>query len=172
MKEFKNKAIKMTLGLQREIMTNDILSQYTAGKFRMIVKTKLGMTCCDARDFDNPRIMANPERAISGYKANALQTVQFQPEGSEFWLTVFSRTGKKVKLIDESILAKLTVGTINSMFYNTNLMDMSQYKLVGSSSWASMAFVENKVDVATFDDLMLDVQDQHAISYERIVNCS
>jgi len=138
----------MTPGLQSELMCVDIISNYTEGKFRMIVKTKLGMTCCDARDFDNPRIMANPECAISGYKANALQTVQFQPEGSDFWLTVFSRTGKKVKLIDESILANLTVGTINSMFYNTNLMDMSQYKLVGSSSWASMAFVENKVEVA------------------------
>jgi hypothetical protein len=148
MKEFKNKAIKMTLGLQREIMTNDILSQYTAGKFRMVVKTRLGMTVCDTRDFDNPRIMANPESAISGYKANALQTVQFQPEGSEFWLTVFSRTGKKVKLIDESILANLTVGTINGVFYNTNLMDMHQYKLVGSKTWASMAFVENAVEVA------------------------
>ena len=148
MREFKNKAIKMSLGLQREIMTNDILSQYTAGKFRMVVKTRLGMTVCDTRDFDNPRIMANPESAISGYKANALQTVQFQPEGSEFWFTVFSRTGKKVKLIDESILANLTVGTINGVFYNTNLMDMQQYKLVGSKTWASMAFVENAVEVA------------------------
>ena len=148
MKEFKNKAIKMTLGLQSEIMTTDILSQYTAGEFRMVVKTRLGMTVCDARDFDNPRIMANPECAISGYKANALQTVQFKPEGSEFWLTVFSRTGKKVKLIDEAILANLTVGTINGMFYNTNLMDMHQYKLVGSKTWASMAFVENAVEVA------------------------
>lgn len=148
MKEFKNKAIKMTLGLQSEIMTTDILSQYTAGEFRMVVKTRLGMTVCDARDFDNPRIMANPECAISGYKANALQTVQFKPEGSDFWLTIFSRTGKKVKLIDEAILANLTVGTINGMFYNTNLMDMHQYKLVGSKTWASMAFVENAVEVA------------------------
>ena len=148
MRAFTNKSIKMTPSLQSELMCVDIISNYTEGKFRMIVKTKLGMTCVDARDFDNPRIMANPASAISGYKANALQTVQFQPEGSDFWLTVFSRTGKRVKLIDESILANLTVGTINSMFYNTNLMDMSQYKLVGSSSWASMAFVENKVEVA------------------------
>ena len=148
MKEFKNKAIKMTLGLQSEIMTTDILSQYTAGEFRMVVKTRLGMTVCDARSFDNPRICVNPELAISGYKAGALQTVQFKPEGSDFWLTVFSRTGKKVKLIDEAILAKLTVGTINGMYYNTNLMDMHQYKLVGSKSWASMAFVENAVEVA------------------------
>ena len=148
MRSFTNKSIKMTPGLQSELMCVDIISNYTEGKFRMVVKTKLGMTCCDARDFDNPRIMANPECAISGYKKGVLQTVQFQPAGSEFWLTVFSRTGKKVKLIDESILANLTVGTINSMFYNTNLMDMSQYKLVGSSSWASMAFVENEVEVA------------------------
>ena len=100
MRSFTNKSIKMTPSLQSELMCVDIISNYTEGKFRMIVKTKLGMTCVDARDFDNPRIMANPECAING------------------------------------------------MFYNTNLMDMSQYKLVGSSSWASMAFVENKVEVA------------------------
>ena len=148
MKEFKNKSIRMTHSLQSELMVTDILSQYKAGEFRMVVKTRLGMTVCDARDFDNPRICANPEMAISGYKAGALQTVQFKPEGSDFWLTVFSRTGKRVKLIDEAILANLTVGTINGMYSNTNLMDMQQYKLVGSTSWASMAFVENVVEVA------------------------
>ena len=82
--------------LNNEIMTNDILSQYESGKFRMVVKTRLGMTVCDARDFDNPRIMANPECAISGYKKGALQTVQFQPEGSDYLLTVFSRTGRRL----------------------------------------------------------------------------
>jgi len=138
-----NKSIKLTRKLANELMTVDILSQYKAGKFRMVVKTKLGMTVCDTRDFDNPRIMANPESAISGYKKGVLQTVQFCPEGSDFYLTIFSRTGKKVKLIDESILANLTVGTINGMYYNTNLMDMEQYKSVGSTSWASMAFVQN-----------------------------
>ncbi|MBT4996525.1 MAG: hypothetical protein HOM88_08660 [Hellea sp.] len=147
-KEFKNKSIQMTYGLQSELMTTDILSEYESGEFRMVVKTKLGMTVCDARDFDNPRIMANPECAISGYKRGALQTVQFKPEGSNFWLTIFSRTGKKVKLIDESILANLTVGTINGMYDNTNLMDMSQYKLVGASSWASKAFTQNEPKAA------------------------
>ena len=148
MKEFKNKSIRMTHSLQSELMVTDILSQYGAGEFRMVVKTRLGMTVCDARSFETPRICANPELAISGYKAGALQTVQFKPEGSDFWLTVFSRTGKRVKLIDEAILANLTVGTINGMYSNTNLMDMQQYKLVGSTSWASMAFVENAVEVA------------------------
>ena len=149
MKEFKNKSIQMTYGLQSELIVTDILSEYfNPGEFRMVVKTKLGMTVCDARDFDNPRIKENPEMAISGYKRGALQTVQFKPEGSSFWLTVFSRTGKKVKLIDESILANLTVGTINGMFDNTNLMDMSQYKLVGASSWASKAFTQNEPKAA------------------------
>ena len=143
-----NKSIKLTHKLANELMTVDILSQYGAGQFRMVVKTKLGMTVCDTRDFDNPRIMANPECAISGYKKGVLQTVQFCPEGSDFYLTIFSRTGKSVKLIDESILANLTVGTINGMFPNTNLMDMAQYKLVGSKSWASMAFVQNEALVA------------------------
>jgi hypothetical protein len=144
MREFKNKAIKMTMALQSEIMTTDILSHAEAGQFRMVVKTKLGMTVVDARSFDNPRIMANPESAISGYKKGALQTVQFKAHASDTWLTVFSRTGKRVKLIDEAILANLTVGTINGMYYNTNLMDMAQYKLVGSKTWASMAFVQNE----------------------------
>jgi hypothetical protein len=150
-KEFKNKSIQMTYGLQSELMTTDILSEYGAGEFRMVVKTRLGMTVCDARDFDNPRICANPEMAISGYKRGALQTVQFKPEGSNFWLTVFSRTGKKVKLIDESILANLTVGTINGMFDNTNLMDMAQYKLVNASSWASKAFTQNTTKHVTVE---------------------
>ena len=126
------------------IQTIDILSNYTEGKFRMIVKTKLGMTCCDARDFDNPRIMKYPEAAISGYKKGVLQTVQFQPEGSEHWLTVFSRTGKTVKLIDKSILVNLTVGTINSMYYNTNLYNWEQYKAVNSKTWASYAYQMNQ----------------------------
>ena len=145
MRGIQNKNIKLTHKLANELMTVDILSQYKGGKFRMVVKTKLGMTVCDTRDFDNPRIMANPECAISGYKKGVLQTVQFCPEGSDFYLTIFSRTGKRVKLIDESILANLTVGTINGMYCNTNLMDMEQYKSVGSTSWASMAFVQNTV---------------------------
>jgi hypothetical protein len=147
MKEFQNQSIKCTGQLRRELMTTDILSRATSGQFRMVVKTKLGMTIVDARDFDNPRIMANPESAISGYKSGALQTVEFKAEGSNVWLTVFSRTGKKVKLIDEVILANLTVGTINGLYSNTNLMDMEQYKLVGAKSWASMAFVQNEAPV-------------------------
>ena len=132
----------------RDIMTVNILDQSAKGEFRHIVKTRLGMTCVDARDFDNVRMNEHPERIISGHKRGALQTVEFKAEGSDIWLTVFSRTGKKVKLMDEAIMRDLTVGTINGMFDSTNLMDMNQYKAVNSKSWASTAFVmnENKVE--------------------------
>jgi hypothetical protein len=132
----------------QDIMTVNVLDRYTGGEFRHIVKTSLGMTCCDARDFDNVRMNKFPESIISGYKRGALQTVQFKPEGSDVWLTVFSRTGKKVKLMDEVIMRNLTVGTINGLFANTNLMSQRQYEAVNSKTWASMAFVmnENKVE--------------------------
>ena len=133
--------------LDQTIMTTDILSQYTAGKFRFVVKTKLGMTVVDSRDFDNERLMKYPEALISGYKRGALQTVQFCPEGSDYYLTVFSRTGKNVKLVDESILANLTVGTINGMYDNTNLYNSNQYRAVNSKTWASKAFTMNEAPV-------------------------
>jgi len=128
----------------RDMMLVDTLSQYVGGKFRSIVKTKLGMTCVDSRDFENERLMKYPESIISGYNNNVLQTVQFNPSGTDTWTTIFSRTGKKVKLIDESILVNLTVGTINSMYYNTNLYDHHQYKAVNSKSWTSMAYKMNE----------------------------
>jgi hypothetical protein len=40
-------------------------------------------------------------------------------------------------------LANLTVGTINGLYYNTNLYNQDQYKTVNSTSWASKAFVLN-----------------------------
>ena len=141
MKELQNKEIVLR---DNNIMTVDILTQYPAGKFRFVVKTKLGYTICDAREFDNTRMMQYPESIISGYKKGTLQTVEFCPEGSTFYLTVFSRTGTKVKLIDESILANLTVGTINQLYYNTNLYSYEQYRSVNSKTWADKAFVMNK----------------------------
>ena len=156
MREINNS--ELVISGNRDMMLVDILSQYGSGEFRHIVKTKLGMTCVDARDFDNPRMKENPECCISGYKKGTLQTVQFKPDGSDFWLTIFSRTGKKVKLIDESILVNLTVGTINSMYYNTNLYDHHQYKAVNSKSWASMAYKMNEVEVKEGNSLEVDVE--------------
>jgi len=138
----KNPNLVMAMAIQPTLV--DILSQCNGeGEYRWIVKTKLGMTCVDGRSFDNDRCSKHPECIINGYKRGTIQAVQFQPKGSDFYLTIFSRTGKHVKLIDETILANLTVGTINSMYDNTNLMDIHQYKSVNSKSWASKAFTMN-----------------------------
>ena len=82
---------------------------------------------------------------ISGWKKGALQTIQFQPEGLNHWLTVFAKKGTKVILMDEQIAATVEVGTVNQLFYNTNLMDHAQYKAVGAKTWADKVFVENKI---------------------------
>ena len=127
MEKLQNKEIVLR---DQDILTVDILTQYPTGKFRFISKTRLGMTCTDARSFDNERLMKYPESIISGYKKGTLQTVEFCPEGSTFYLTIFCRVGKKVKLI-------------NGLYYNTNLYNQDQYKTVNSTSWASKAFVLN-----------------------------
>jgi len=131
------------------IPTTDYLSQYTAGKFRFISKCRAGfMTIVDGRDMDNAMYMQHPESLITGYKKGALQTVQFNPEGTDIWLTVFARVGKKIHLCDQTILRNLTVGTINGLYYNTNFYSQSQYRVVGATSWASKAFVENTAQLA------------------------
>ena len=137
MKELNNKDIILK---DTKMIVVDILSQHVFGKFRMIVKTKLGYTVCDKRF---PNFEDNPESIICGYKSGALHTVQFCPDGSDHYLTIFSRTGKKVKLIDESILANLKVGAINNMYSNTNLYSQEQYNAVNAKTWADNAFVEN-----------------------------
>jgi hypothetical protein len=112
---------------------------------RFISKSRAGfMTISDARDFDLEGYNNNPERLITGFKKGALQTVQVQLDGSDYYFTVFARQGKKIHFIDEEILRNLTVGTINSMFYNTELYSANQYKAVNSATWASKAFVMNE----------------------------
>lgn len=112
------------------------------GKYRCITKCRAGfMTVVEARDFENERYNKYPEAILSDWKKGALQTVEFQPEGSNNWLTVFARKGNKIVLIDEVILSNLTVGTINQLYYNTNLYNQNQYRTVGAKTWADKAFV-------------------------------
>lgn len=137
------------LANQKEINTTNVLSGYSAGKFRFVVKCRAGfLTVYDAQDFENERYFKYPETLVADYKKNSLQTVQFQPEGSNFWLTVFARQGKKIPVIDEVILANLTVGTINQCWIGTALYSQSQYQLVGAKTWADKAFVMNEKIIA------------------------
>ena len=121
--------------------------QITAVRF--IVKSRAGfMTISEGRDFDLPLYNNKPESLINGFVKGALQTVQVQLEGMDHFFTVFARQGKKIHLIDEAILADLTVGTINSYFSNTDLYSQYQYQAVGASSWASKAYVMNEPTLA------------------------
>ena len=136
-----------------DIRTVDIINndhyQATPGKFRFITKCRAGyFSCNDARDFDDARLYANPASVMSAYKKGALHSVEYKPAGSDNFFTVFAKKGNKVILMDEAIMRGLDVGTINGLWYNTNLMDMNQYKAVNSKSWASMAFVMNEAPVA------------------------
>ena len=77
-------------------------------------------------------------------QVEALQTIQFQPEGSNAWLTVFARKGTKVLIMDLQIAEQLEVGTVNQLFSNTNLYDQNQYQSMKAKTWADKVFVINK----------------------------
>ena len=126
------------------IKTNQVLSTSSKGKFRFIVKCRAGfMTIVDARESDNEQYIKYPETLLSSHVKGALQTIEFQPEGYDTYLTVFAKVGKKIVTIDETILADLSVATINQFWLNTELYNQSQYSAVGAKTWASKAFQKN-----------------------------
>ena len=128
-----------------QVRISDFIKDRKITNVRFISKSRAGfMTISDARDFDIEGFNQHPERLISGYKKGALQTVQVQLDGSDYFFTVFARQGKKIHMIDEVILADLTVGTINSMFSNTDLYNWEQYKACNTATWASKAYVMNE----------------------------
>jgi hypothetical protein len=106
------------------------------GTFQAIVKVQAGFMTAYEIGSELP--------SLNRWKKGALQTIQFQPEGAKHWLTVFARKGTKVVLIDEKIAETITVGTINSLFYNTNLMGQTQYQTVKAKTWADKAFLLNE----------------------------
>lgn len=110
------------------------------GEFRAVVKCRAGFfTVVDLKDR-----FKTGAGVLNNFKKGALQTVEFKPEGTENWLTVFALKGKKVMLIDSEILAELEVGTINCNFLNTNLYSQAQYAAVKARTWACKAFVMNE----------------------------
>ena len=130
------------------INTVNVLSSYTKGKFRAITKCRAGfMTINDTRTYDNEYFMTYPESIITAYKKGALQTVEFCPDGGDYYCTIFARKGNKIVIIDETILGNLTVGTINQLYSNTNLYNQAQYSAVGAKTWAHRAYVPYQVPV-------------------------
>jgi len=84
--------------------------------------------------------------SLNRWKKGALQTIQFKAEGSNHWLTVFARKGTKVGLMDVKIAEQLEVGTVNQLFYNTNLMDQGQYQSMRAKTWADKVFLINGLE--------------------------
>ena len=117
------------------------------GTYRAIVKVQAGFMTT----VDDLGIQANWGKkewnkgidVFRNFKKGALQSIQFQPEGTNHWLTVFAKVGTKIKLIDNAILSEITVGDINGSWYNTNLYNQTQYQAVGAKTWADKAYVKN-----------------------------
>ena len=106
------------------------------GTFQAIVKVPAGYMVAYDLGSELP--------SLNRWKKGALQTIQFQPEGANHWLTVFARKGTKVIILDLKIAEQLEVGTVNSLFYNTNLMDQGQYQAMRAKTWADKVFVINE----------------------------
>jgi hypothetical protein len=106
------------------------------GIFQAIVKVPAGFMSAYEIGSELP--------SLNRWKKGALQTIQFQPEGSNAWLTVFARKGTKVLIMDLQIAEQLEVGTVNQLFSNTNLMDQAQYRAVHAKTWADKVFLLNK----------------------------
>ena len=114
-------------------VTNFIQGQ--KGKFRAIVKCQAGfMTVSDCR-YANSAI-----DVFRCYTQKGLQTIQFNPEGSEHWFTVFARKGKNVHSMDEEMFMTMKVGDINQEWSRTNLYSQNNYRLAGAQTWDDYAF--------------------------------
>lgn len=142
-----------------DIRTVDIINndhyEKTPGQFRFITKCKAGyITCNDARDFDAQRLYDNPSAVLGSYKKGALQAVEYRPAGSDNFFTVFAKKGNKVLFMDEAIMRGLEVGTVNQLWFNTNLYNQAQYRAVNSKTWASKVFVMNEVKIEDLNPII------------------
>jgi hypothetical protein len=106
------------------------------GLFQAVVKVPAGFMVAYEIGSDIP--------SLNRWQKGALQTLQFKREGSPAWMTVFAKKGNKILIIDKAIAKTVTVGTINSLFYNTNLIDQAQYRSVNAKTWADKAFLLNE----------------------------
>lgn len=118
------------------------------GQYRAIVKVQAGfMTIVDDLGIENKWGKQQWNAAIDvfrGFKKGALQTIQFKAEGTDSWLTVFAKSGNKVKLMDYQMFLDMEVGDINQNWSNTNLYSQTNYALCNAKTWADKAFVANK----------------------------
>jgi len=118
------------------------------GEYRAIVKVKAGfMVVVDDIGIQNKWGRQDWNRAIDvfrGFKRGALQTIQFKAKGTDSWLTVFARKGKKIILMDKQMFMDMKVGDINQDWSNTNLYNQNNYTMCKAKTWDDKAFMMNK----------------------------
>jgi hypothetical protein len=119
------------------------------GQFRAIVKVKAGfMTIVEDLGiqckWESGAQWKSALQVFKNFKRGALQTIEFKAEGSDTFITVFARSGNKVKLMDLEMFNTMTVGDINQDWSNTNLYSQTNYRLANAKTWADKAFVANK----------------------------
>ena len=115
------------------------------GEFRVVSKVKAGfMSVVEFNEFTNEIFSKDPSQVLGWFNKGAIQSVEFKAEGTKYWLTVFARVGKKIKMVDENILRGLKVGVVNPLFSNTDLYSQHQYQSVNAKTWDSFAFVMNE----------------------------
>jgi hypothetical protein len=138
--------------MAKQIINSERISQVDfiqgrTGQYRAIVKVQAGfMTVVNDIGIENNWGKQQWNSAMDvfrGFKKGALQTIEFLPEGSERFITVFARKAKKVVLMDTQLFETMTVGDINQDWSHTNLYSQQNYQLAGAKTWADKAFVKN-----------------------------
>ena len=117
------------------------------GEFRFVLKGGNGFSISHASPTMNATFNMDLEMTLCMGKKGVIQTVEFSPEDNKgTWFPIFKRKGKKI-FIDRELLNVLTVGTINSLFLNTELYNQTQYKLNGAKTWADLAYGKNETEL-------------------------
>ena len=145
--------MRQTITITNGLYTCDFM-QGRQGKFRVVTKCRAGFLVIRELNYaENENYSIHPASVLSGWKKGALQTVEFQADGSDNWLTVFARVGKKIHVIDEDILRTLDIGTINQLWYNTELYSQAQYNAVGAKTWADLAYVRKEESIEVINEI-------------------
>lgn len=117
------------------------------GEYRAIVKVQAGfMTVVNDQGIQcnwGRQSWNSPMDVFRSFKRGALQTIEFKAEGSETFITVFARSGNKIKLMDTEMFLAMEVGDINQDWSKTNLYSQNNYRMAGAKTWADKAFVTN-----------------------------
>jgi hypothetical protein len=117
------------------------------GLYRAVVKCQAGfMVVVDDIGIENNWGRQDWDSAIDvfrNFKKGALQTIQFQAEGSTHWTTIFAKKGTKIILMDTQLFLDMEVGDINQNWTNTNLYSQKNYQAAGAKNWSHKAFVLN-----------------------------